>query len=147
MLNQSDGERIGGRVVDERAVIDALPRAIVVTAPNGEIVLWNARAEALYGWSAEEVIGRFVSEVLVPVEDLSKAEEIMQQVIAGETWSGDFTVLRRDGDLVRVRVIDRPIVDADGNVVAIVGASEDVTDKRLLQQRTADLHRSSAARP
>src|SRR4051794_35398094 len=139
MLKPSDEERSPGRVVNERAVIDALPRAIIVTAPDGEIVLWNARAEALYGWSADEVVGRAVSDVLVPVDHLAQAEEIMQQVIGGETWSGDFTVLRRDGDLVRVRVIDQPVVDADGTLVAIVGASEDVTEERLLQQRAADL--------
>src|SRR6476659_4951928 len=101
MLKQSDGERFTEWLVNERAVIDVLPRPIVVTAPNGEILLWDGQAEALYGWSAEEVIGCDVTDVLVAVYDLARPEEVMRQVSAGETWSGDFTVLTRDGDPVR----------------------------------------------
>ncbi len=68
-----------------------------------------------------------------------EADEIMDVVRAGEVWSGDFTVLRRDGEPVRVWVTDRPVLDEDGRVVAVVGASEDVTEQRLLEQRAEDL--------
>ncbi|MDQ1435475.1 MAG: hypothetical protein QOF59_2291 [Actinomycetota bacterium] len=125
--------------VSERAVIDALPRAVIVTTPDGRIVLWNRAAELLYGWAEAEVLGRVVSDVLVSVSNRDEATEIMASVVAGIPWAGDFTVLRSDGDTVRAFVVDTPILDSDGTVLAVVGASEDVTDRRLREQQLADL--------
>ena len=125
--------------VSERDVIDALPRAIIVTTADGRIVLWNRPAEELYGWSEQEVLGRSPMDVLVPLLDRETAEQIMDSVVSGETWDGDFSVVRRDGDTTRVHVVDTPIIDDTGAVVAVVGASEDVTEQRLLEQRAADL--------
>jgi len=125
--------------VQEREVIDALPRAIIVTTADGRIALWNRRAEELYGWSEQEVLGRSTIDVLVPLLDRETAEQIMDSVVSGERWDGDFSVVRRDGDTTRVYVVDTPIIDDTGAVVAVVGASEDVTEQRLLEQRAADL--------
>ena len=130
-------QRDGG--LDLRAVIDALPRAIIVTDPEGRILLWNQQAEHLYGWAAEEVLGKAVTDVLVPPAEQEGAAEILTDVKAGGSWQGDFTVLRRDGTPVRIWVRDQPVLDADGNVVAIVGASEDVSQLRVIEQQNADL--------
>lgn len=126
-------------IVDHRAVIDALPRAIIVTGLDGRIELWNRRAEEVYGWTAAEVLGRSVTDVLVPVSDLVQADDILTAVRDGGVWAGDFTVLKRDGEPVRVWVTDRPVLDDSGAVVAILGASEDVSAQRLLERQTADL--------
>jgi PAS domain S-box-containing protein len=124
---------------DTSSILDGLPRAVIVTKPDGRIVLWNRRATELYGWTVEEVVGRDVLEVLVPAPDQTRATEIRDSVRAGEAWEGDFTVVRKDGARVRVWVSDRPILDGDGAVVALVAASEDVTERRLMEQREADL--------
>ena len=110
-----------------------------MTRPDGRILLWNRQAESLYGWTAAEVEGRLVSDVLVPIEERARAENILDVVRAGDPWQGDFTVLRQDGSPVRIWVSDRSIVDSSGELLAIVGASEDVAEQRLLEQRTADL--------
>ena len=125
--------------LDLRAVIDALPRAVIVTDPDARILLWNQQAEQLYGWAADEVLGKAVTDVLVPASEQDGAAAILTEVNAGGSWEGDFTVLRRDGTPVRIWVRDQPVVDAEGVVVAIVGASEDVTDLRRIEQQNADL--------
>ena len=122
------------------AVIDALPRAIVVTDLAGVIRIWNRRAEDLYGWPAAEALGRPAREVLVSFSsDEARADEIRALLRAGRMWSGDATVLRRDGDPVRVSMTGGPVYDGDGQLVAILAASEDVTEQRVLEQRAADL--------
>ena len=125
--------------LDLQSVLDALPRAIIVTDPDARILLWNQQAQALYGWAADEVLGKAVTDVLVPASEQDGAASILTEVNAGGAWEGDFTVLHRDGTPVRIWVHDRPVVDADGSVVAIVGASEDVTDLRHVEQQNAEL--------
>ncbi len=139
MDERSLREATGG-AVDAVAVIDELPRAIIVTTADSRIVLWNRQAELLYGWKRDEVIGRLISDVLVSLPDRDRATDILDTVRSGEIWSGDFTVLHRNGEPMRVWVTDRPIRDSSGATVAIVGASEDVAAQRLLEQRAADLN-------
>ncbi|MEY2446457.1 MAG: hypothetical protein QOE00_3037 [Ilumatobacteraceae bacterium] len=129
-------ERLG---ITERMVIDALPRAVVVTDANGVITLWNAAAERLYGWTESEVMGRSVVDVLAPLDDRDTNRETLDHVAAGNVLTGDRTVMRRDGEPLRIITFTRPVVDDTGDVVAIVGASEDVSELRLTEQRTRDL--------
>lgn len=135
----SQVKRSEGVGLSERMVIDALPRAVVVTDSTGRLLLWNTAAERLYGWTEREVLGRSVLEVLAPVDELAKNQEHFAHVAAGNQMNGDRTVLRRDGEPIRVMTFTRPVVDASGDVVAIVGASEDVTELRVSEQRTRDL--------
>src|SRR3978361_806512 len=84
-----DVEWSGDLGVDKRAVIDALPRAVVVTDATGVILLWNEAAERLYGWLEREVLGRSVVEVLAPLEELGSNREHLAFVAAGNPTSGD----------------------------------------------------------
>jgi PAS domain S-box-containing protein len=120
-------------------VIDALPRAVVMTDPAGRIMLWSAEAERLFGWSEGEVAGRSVLEVLAPSEELAVNREDLAFVAAGNTKTGDRVVIRRDGTAVRIHTTTRPVLDGSGTVVAIVGTSEEVTELRVAEQRTRDL--------
>ena len=125
--------------IDERAIIDALSRAIVVTDPDGRIVLWNEQAERLYGWPEETVLGRSVVEVLAPAGEIAENEERLDDLARGETVIADRIVVRRDGRAVRIAVFTRPVIGPDGEVVAFVGASEDVTELRQSEQELRDL--------
>lgn len=126
-------------MVPHRLIIDALPRAVVVTDPSGSILLWNDAAVAMYGWSEDEVLGRSVIEVLAPPEDIDSNRARFDAVRSGEHLGGDRNVRRRDGGLVRVATATKPITDASGAVVAIVGTAEDVTDLRAAEQAARDL--------
>jgi PAS domain S-box-containing protein len=115
------------------AVLDAVSRAVVATDPSGVIVGWNRAAEQLYGWAADEVLGRNVVDVLVPEESAGAAGEILEQVRLGAEWSGEFSTRHKDGRLRGVSVVDRAVLDDDGRVVAVVGESEDVSARHRLE--------------
>jgi PAS domain S-box-containing protein len=103
---------------------------MIATDMEGRITYWNKFAEQLYGWKAEEAIGRIALEVTP--SDLSKeqAKEIFTQLREGKSWSGDFLAQRRDGSVVPVRVTDSPVYDADGKQIGIVGSSEDISERK-----------------
>src|SRR5437879_2624746 len=120
-------------------VLDAMPRAIVVTDVDGVIVGWNRVSEALYGWAAEQVIGARIGDVVEPATKAQPRSEVLRAVGGGETWTGDFSVLRRDGTPIRVFAVVSPLRSDDGTIVGTVSAADDVTDRRLAEQRAADL--------
>ncbi|PYU28480.1 MAG: hypothetical protein DMG32_02590 [Acidobacteria bacterium] len=125
----------------------AVKVAIVATRPNGQIVYWNPFAEQLYGWQVQEVIGRSIIEIMVPGENQQSAEDIMGSVRAGESWTGEFTLKRRDGTHLTASVTDSPIFDESGHLIGIVGVSHDLTAvakarlelQRQVQERTEEL--------
>jgi PAS domain S-box-containing protein len=128
---------VGG--VSHRAIIDALTRAVVVTDQSGRILLWSDAAEQLYGWAEEDVVDRSVLEVLAPAADLAENRQDLNFVAAGNTLSGDRSVVGKDGEVIRVFSATRPIVDTDGQTIAMVGTSEDVTERRAAEQHARDI--------
>lgn len=126
-------------VLTRRAIVDAVEHAIIITTPDDQIVLWNKGAEKLYGWTEEETLGRSRSELLFPVERGSGSDRVSSSNLESEIQGEDVVVLRRDGEPLLVHVIERPILDSQGNVVVWVNVSEDVTEQRVVQQESADL--------
>ncbi len=122
--------------VSARAVLDALGSAVIVTDTDRTILMWNDEAERLFGWGEPEVVGLDVSKVLVGPDDTHAADAIMAEVRVGAAWAGDFPVVSKDGSILRVAVVDRPVLGDDGEVVAVVGVSVDVTDQRRLEYET-----------
>ncbi len=132
------------------AVGQAVGQAIVVTDPQGEILSWDRVAEELYGWSAEEVMGRAIKEVTCPEGMMERAEEILAENLAGRSWSGELEVRRKDGTTFRAAVSGAPVYDEQGALVAIIGVSTDITDlkktegRRLSEERFCALTQNSS---
>ncbi len=119
-------------------LLDAVGQAVIATDPLGKVIYWNTAAQELYGWPAEEAMGRPIVEV-TPSEDLAaQAEEIMGELMAGRSWTGEFTVRRKDGTTFPALVTDTPVYDEGGNLIAIIGVSTDITEIK----ETEELRRS-----
>ncbi len=104
-------------------LLEALGQAVIVTDAAGAITLWSPAATTLYGWKADEVIGRNILEI-TPME-ISRAQgaEIMQALARGELWSGEFQVRTRGGTAAIASVTDIPLLDANGSVAGVIGVS------------------------
>ena len=119
-------------------LLEAVGEAVIATDLDGSVRYWNAAAERLYGWTAEEVRGRLISEVTVPTGDADRGNEIMAAVAAGETLSGQFSVRRRDGSTFMALVSNSPITDEDsGALSGMIGVSADITDLTSAQDLLA----------
>ena len=118
--------------MSDARVIDALaPRRDRDDARRPDRVV-EPPAERLYGWAEAEVLGRLCSRCWSGVEPLTKRPRSWRRsspAFPGRATSRCCVSERRPG--ARVFVVDTPILDAHGTVLAIVGGSEDVTDQRL----------------
>ena len=119
-------------------LLDAVGQAVIATDPLGKVLYWNKPAESLYGLSAEEVLGRSIVEVTPSDEMVDRAEEIMGELGRGRSWTGELAVRRKDGTTFPTLVTDTPVHDEQGNLVAIIGVSTDITEVK----QTEELRRS-----
>src|SRR5918994_1292731 len=115
-------------------LLDAVGQAIIATDPQGRIIYWNRAAEELYGWPKEEVMGRPIVEVTPSEEMLERAEEIMSELRAWRSWSGEFVVQRKDGGTFPAMVTDTPVHDEQGNLAGIIGVSTDITEIKKMEE-------------
>jgi diguanylate cyclase (GGDEF)-like protein/PAS domain S-box-containing protein len=109
-------------------LLDAVGQAVIATDTQGKVVYWNRAAENLYGWLANEAMGRPIVEITPSEELAERAEEIMTALSSGRSWTGEFTVRRKDGTTFSAMVTDTPVHDEQGNLVAIIGVSTDITE-------------------
>ncbi len=111
-------------------LLDTVEQAVIATDLTGKIIYWNRFAERLYGWPAAEIFGRNIIEVTPSQESQEGASEIMAQLSAGHSWSGEFTVQRRDGTSFSAFVTNTPIYGDEGMLIGIVGVSRDITERK-----------------
>jgi PAS domain S-box-containing protein len=111
-------------------IINNISEAVIATDPAGRITYTNKFAERLYGWPAGEMIGRDVIALIAPQPSQQQAREIMEAVTAGKVWTGEFPVQRRDGSSFVAEVTDSPLLDEHGQLIAIIGISRDVTERK-----------------
>jgi PAS domain S-box-containing protein len=114
-------------------LLDAAGQAIIAVDPDGFIIYWNRCAESLYGWTTAEVMGRQILDVTLAAPQRAEAAVIMAQLQRGESWSGEQQVQRRDGSLFTAEVHNSPVLDANGALIAIIGVSTDITERKRVE--------------
>ena len=129
-------ERSASISADE--ILAAVGLALVATDASGVVVFWNQAAEKLYGWSAEEAVGRQIEELTTPQVGHQAAEEMAAALCDGSPWSGGFPMSQKDGTVFPALVTDRGIY-RDGKLVGLVGLTSNLgTAVRPLLERSPD---------
>jgi PAS domain S-box-containing protein len=128
-------------------LLDAVEQAVIATNLEGTITYWNDFAERLYGWPAELALGASVMDLIPAVDAKEKAEEIFKTLKAGDSWSGEMLVKRRDGTVFPAMITDSPITNVEGDLIGIVGVSVDIAEEKETEaERKKLLERAQRAR-
>jgi PAS domain S-box-containing protein len=117
------------------AIIESSQDAIVSKTLDGVIQSWNKGAERIYGYTAEEAIGRNIA-FLVPLDRANEELDILSRIRNGEAVNHFESVrLRKDGQTIDVSLTISPIRDSTGNVIGASHISRDITDRKQLEQQ------------
>lgn len=120
------------------AVVESSADAIESLSLDGTILTWNQAADELYGYTAEEAIGKPV-DLIVPEERRDEVARTIAAVRAGENMWFETIRRRKDGTLVEVAVDTAPIRTVDGGVIGISKVTRDISERRraevTLQER------------
>lgn len=150
--NQSvDAERLARGQGEHRAqrhlaaIVEASGDAIISLTTDGVIQTWNESAERLYGFNAEEAVGKHAPTLLA--RDPAERDAMLARLVAGSgPVQTDAQELRKDGSLVDVSVTDSPIHGANGQVIGIARVVSDVTS-RVQAQMAARRAKAEVAAP
>jgi PAS domain S-box-containing protein len=126
---------IDGRVKAEQKLardsrlLASVRDSIVVTDMAGIVTHWNEGAIRVFGWTAEEMLGRPLLERF-PREVRGAVGELVRRIEAGEEFSGEFEDYHKDGSRIWIDARVRLIFDDAGRPVGIMGVSHDITARK-----------------
>jgi two-component system, LuxR family, sensor kinase FixL len=119
------------------SLIEASPLAVIVVDPQGRVTTWNPAAEALFGWSAAEVLGRPLPTV--PDDQRASFADMIREEFAGKRRVGmEVARLRKGGAPVIAQCWTAPIYDADGRITATLGMLADASELRRVESALRD---------
>ena len=157
-IRDSDGEIVGAvnffQDISERkqaerttsllaAIVDSSDDATVSKNLDGTITSWNRGAERLFGYSAEEAVGRHIS-LVVPINRRDEEATILQRLGRGERVDHFETVrVRKDGTTLDISLTISPVRDAAGRVVGASKVARDITQHKQAEKARKENELSS----
>jgi two-component system sensor kinase FixL len=112
------------------AIVESSGDAIIGKDLDGVVLTWNRGAEHLYGYAAQEIVGRSIS-LLIPEDQQDELPAVLARVRAGERVDPYETVRRtKDGHRIDVSLTVSPIKDATGRVVGASAVARDITPRK-----------------
>ncbi len=126
-------------------IIEGSAEAIIARDAEGRVTSWNRAAEKIYGWTAEEMIGKSADPLLPEDESRERFEERRRQLARGLTIR-DFEAerLRKDGKRIKVRITSAPLLGPDGKFAGTIGIVRDVTQLKEMEALLLERERLAA---
>jgi PAS domain S-box-containing protein len=116
------------------AIVASSQDAIIGKDLDGTIISWNRGAEHMYGYTAEEMLGKSITR-LIPSENFHECDRILSTIKKGEeTENFETRRIRKDGTVVEVSVSVSPVRDGNGQIIAGSTITRDITDKKRFEQ-------------
>ena len=117
------------------SIVDSSDDAIVSKSLDGTITSWNRGAERLYGYTAEEIIGRPAS-LLVQEELRSEMAAILDRIARGERFQPFETVrVTKSGERISVALTESPIRDDSGKIIGSCAIARDITERQRAESK------------
>ncbi len=127
------------RAVEDRlhlaAIVESSDDAIISKNLDGVIISWNRGAERLYGYTADEIVGKPLS-VLIPPEHPEELQTIIDRIKLGERIEHFETQrVRKDGSRVEVSLTISPVRNSEGKIIAASKIARDITARKAEERR------------
>ncbi len=116
------------KVQFQASLLAQVKSAVVATNLDYEIVYWNRSAESLYGWKAEEVLGKRTVDVLVAKDQTRQANKILRMLRNKKKWEGEINLLHKEGYRIPIHMVDTALVDQHGADIGYAFVSFDISD-------------------
>src|ERR1700680_2486128 len=122
-------------IIQLASIVESSGDAIFGETLQGVITSWNSNAEKLFGYTADEVLGKSLS-LMIPPDRQKEGVEIAERLMTGEVVKNyETTRVRKDGTHIQVSVTVSPIRDPNGTIIAASTIAHDITEqKRMIEE-------------
>ena len=118
-----------------KAMVESADDAVIGKTLEGMITSWNPAATDLYGYTAEEMIGKPIA-LLAPPDHVDEIRSILERLRRGERIERhETTRVRKDGTRVEVALAVSPILDPQGHVIGATSIAHDITERKHVEQQ------------
>ena len=126
-------ERRNDRLHILAEIVETTGEAVIAARLNRTIIAWNAGAERLFGYTAEEMVGASVARLAVPGEEHSTQEHLMLMVEKDGMHTYEVERMHRSGEILDVAITLSPLRDDDGKVVGVSSILRDISGRKELE--------------
>lgn len=130
----TERKRAEQQIREQAALLDQAQDAILVRDLDHNIQFWNKGAEKIYGWSAEEAIGKNAKDLLFK-ESSTQLDKAAKTVLQNGKWQGEIHQTRRDGADITVESRLTLVRDERGQPHSILVINTDVTEKKRMESQ------------
>ncbi len=120
-------------------LLDTIGQSVIATDLNGKVTFWNKAAVNTYGWTLEEALGTNILKLTPSDKALEEAEMLMSKLSQGESWSGEFYVRRKNGDIFPAFVSNSSVNDEFGKQIGIIGVSNDISERKQFEEERSKI--------
>lgn len=126
----AERKRVEERLSQLASIIESSSDAIIIHTLGGTMVSWNAGAERVYGYRANEVLGK-PGSVLLPTERSDELTEVLDKLNFGDAVEPYETVhVRKDGRQIHVSTTVSPVKDAEGKIIGGAAITRDISERK-----------------
>jgi PAS domain S-box-containing protein len=144
--NLTESKLAEERLSSLASIVESIDDAIVSKNLDGIITTWNRGAERIFGYTAEEAVGRPIT-IVIPENRQSEEREILTRIRRGERIDHFETIRqRKHGSLITVSLTVSPVKNAEGKIVGASKVARDITEQKLSQEKIATLAREAEHR-
>ena len=118
----------------QASLLDLIGQSVIMVDETDTVTFWNKAAEALYGWSAEEVMGLKLHQFMSHHSTEFHSDDIRKCSITGQSWTREFIEKKRDGSFIPVQITHTPLFDETGNLKGVIGVSFDITERKKTEE-------------
>ncbi len=126
-------EELASRVFYE-TLLNSAGEAIVATDPDLRVIFWNRFAEKLFGWAAEEVTGRKVTDLMIPRISQRRTRAVVDTLRRRRSWVGELPIRRKDGTEFLALVTATPMEPGGSPAGGFIGVCVDISQRRRAEQ-------------
>ena len=128
------------------SIVESSDDAIVSKDLNGVIINWNQGAERIFGYTAEEVVGKPIT-ILIPPDRHDEEPSILERIRRGERVEHFETVrMRKHGSRVDISLTISPVKNAEGKIIGASKIARDITERKRSEAQIAILAREAEHR-
>jgi len=128
-------------------VVEGSDDAIISKTLDGIILSWNAGAERIYGYTADEIIGHPIS-ILTPSGKMDETMPVLERIQRGERIKHFETErIRKDGKKIQVSLAISPIQNVDGRIVGASTIARDITERKQTEEEIKSLAKFPSENP